>query len=1397
MRKLVRPFRLLVELAVALTLAAPALAQSPAPALPLLTSYAMEPDRADPQKLVDSGPLGLNGRLTEGVSFVAGGRKGQALHFSGTGENIAKVGERKLLDQVGAPFTLALWLKAEAPAADGTVATIITKREGWWAPTPFSLSLGGGDGALLLDTNNGKDGSSGGRVLHAYKVGEWVHVAITFQPNGERVWYLNGEPVNRAHLEGTLAANDQPLIFGYEKGGDFPGGGRSKFRGLLDEVHLYAAALTAEQVKDEMNGAALPTRAPVAADFAKPSHYVKLALVRWDMPLGFRGRISRTRETAKRVPGPDAVDWPVLSLNGKKIFEQSAEEASFFPLRQDPERRPLFHQRFDDICTVQPGEHWFRAVEWLWGRRYIYTTDRTARGAERDFEIWTFPVTIRGAGEAEVKDVILRGNGQTLYENAGPFRSLTLLLPQNLPDQPYELSVAGRAPVTFNAGLEQVKLGDPVERPLAINLTLPGGTSPITVRNLDHPAPFPNAKEWDEDLKLVAATRAASEPGAMVKSPLAAPFVYERKVKSFPDYVGVEVPRSPLAIHTVNMTHGMSGGHFYGSEHGPGAFNGGGAFPGTVDDYAKYLAALGYDRAFERVNDGIPAPQDARSYEHWLAALAERGVQGGLNIVALNDANLPFYSYALPDFNRPRERDAQLVVQRFSRFPNLAGASMGADNAGYAPYWDWAPATPERPWGEAFIQFQGDRPPKAPVPPGMKADKDYEYPTPSMRQFVDYITRYDESFKRYGHFARAVQEVNPRLAFATQSFGSSPGVGAHGGYRWASIPGQPMHDGVPILQSYDWDETTAAKPLHNVALLDRLRSYYPEKPAWALLDDFMLKYGREPRQRAFALALTRGLQSIGPNWLAHTEGKFARPQIAANEQELYAWCHRFGGAYAMTEPLPSIGVLYVHLQAVARRSDAKDPQSPHEGKTTEALFFSHAAGWPAKIVTPEELKRGLPASMKALLLVGLNKIDDSWHWSDGIEKELGAFVQKGGRLLLDDESAVPAGLPAVKTDMAVRAYVAQGDGTTDIAATMDKTPVLIERNGDNIAKLRQAMAGVAEPFATSADPTIWAIPTLAGDVQYLTVVNQGSEPGKNATEVMKPQTGRLTWKTERPIYDVRRGRKISAAEAATVDLTKEGFQWFALPPGEVTAPQLTLAREADGFYSATVAVGEQPMRGVPVQLTVTRGGETATVYAASGRPARLPLNETDAGDYTVTATELLTNLSATAPVTMKGGPAASAAPASAAVARFGARHEVPLTIALTPEQAADGAFQGLVKQAVAAFAAAGRPAEVRTIEPNGVVLSLQPTNAAQPFPRWRTIESDLVLLGSPADNLLLFDEARGELLPPAALDPAKAGSGTAVTFSPFVGGYHALNIYGHGPAQLAAELAKLPAALAP
>ena len=1117
-----------------------------------------------------------------------------------------------------------------------------------------------------------------------------------------------------------------------------------------------------------------------------PAFTGQLSLVRYDMPLGLSSGLAPTRQLARRdADAPEGVDWPNFTLNGQPIFRDRAEASVPLPLRRGAEAASPFQMPGDDV--LQPGNHWLRAMSWDAGRQHLYTADATARCATAGtamsgrYELWLFPVLIQGEGGPVVKNVVVKAHGAIVYDKAGPWRSLTLLLPQNTPGHRYEVSVDGRAPVKIEVGLRPVTLGNPREVPVAFNTAVAGEGPKIRVRTVDRPEVFPNPKEWAADLAALAeawpAAPASPSPGGLQR------------------HLGADVPPSPLTLYATALPHGMSGGFFKAGE--------------SAADYAARVADLGYDTIFDPARK-LPTPDAADSFEQRAAALARCGVRLGLhydnnwNRPSFQHPNLAFFAHTLPDWHAPLYRSLSLAAQRFARLPNFAGINIGANNGGYVSYWEWAPPVPDRPWGEGMTAFLGTPQPRMARAPSLgPPELPGETHVKSQAEFVKYVDRYSTTFRQYGYFAEAVRAVDPALIFTTGSFSSAPGAGGRGGWPWGSLPGSLIFEDLGTQQAYDWNELHAAKPLHNVALVDRLRSYAPQRRTWTILDNFRLLHGREAWQRTCALALTRGVQGVGTNFLPTNAGSAARPDVVAWQREMNLWMRKYGGVYARTEPLPVIGIYYGHLQSTQRRIVMEENATPeqllkgsHEGKVTEALFLCHAAGWPARVITYQEIARGpLPPSMKAILLVGLDQPDPSWRWSLGLEKPLQQFLTLGGRILADNESVCP--VPLTKTGMRVAAYTPQTD--------VDTTPLLLARNADNIAKLRAAMDGVPAPIAASASATLWAIPTQCADTQYVTVVNQAFAEGDEAKEFVrpadpralqpelwktkanaslyvKPQTGALKWTTDRPIYDVRLGRKITPQEAARVDLTADAFRWYALPPGEVVKPEIKVEKGVAGFYEAVVTMpGGTPMNGIPVELTVTGAQDSATVWSSTGAATRLPLSESDAGEFRVTATELLTGLSASAPVTVQPLPsavrkAAVALAKASELDKFAARKDVALTIALTPAQEKDAQFTAQAGALQTFYEKRGRVVSRGTVRPGGIVESLQPLRSPHRYPQWRTIPSDLILFGTPADNVLLLDQLRAEIFPRGFAIPPTGEAAIIHTRSPFVGEFDALNI---------------------
>lgn len=1137
---------------------------------------------------------------------------------------------------------------------------------------------------------------------------------------------------------------------------------------------LFATSIVA--LAQEKIAASAPQKPPA------PEFTGELMLVRYDMPRGLSDGYAPTRQLAARKEGPEGIDWPQLTLNGRPAFRLAPVERLPLRLRRGNEARSPFQQRGDEV--IQPGNHWFRPVAAGANRKHLYTADTAARCSATGidpsgrYELWLFPLRIQSEGGPQVKNVVVKAGGAVVYQKPGPWRSLTLLLPASEAGKPYEVTVDGLGPVKCVVGLAPVKPGNPVERLLAIDTRVPGDTSARTRIRIFTPARpevFPNQREWDAD---VAAAGKFQPPAVPKLEPLA-----QRAYSS------------PLTIYAAGLPHGLSGGFWKK-----------GVQP---DAYAKQISALGFDAIFEPVAT-LPAPGNPESLEVRAAALAKYGVRLGLQYDQswarpnFQHPALAFLAHTLPDYHQPLYRSLQLATQRFARVPGFVGTMVRSADTAFPAL---APS-PERPLGEAMTTFHNTARPVMPRTPALAPAPQipFDQPVQTEAEFLRHVSRYDFAFRQYGYFAEAVREADPRQVFTTASFGSSPGAGARGGWPWASVPGRMMFEGLRVQQAFDANSLHSSKPMHLVALLDRLRSYRPDIATWALVDNYKLFFGREAMQRAYALALTRGLRGIGTNFVAAAGAENARPDMIVTQGELHGWIERYGATYAETVPEATVGIFFGALEAVQRpiNTDENAPiqallRGSHEGKVTEALWLCHAAGWPARVVTFQEVQRGpLPTSMKALLFTGLAPGDGTWSPLKGLDPMLQQFTARGGRILLDDESVCP--IPATKTELRIASYVTQSE--------LDATPRLLARNGDNIAKLRAALEGIEPPVATSDDPLAWAVPSRVKDTLFLTAVNWAFAEGEEAKEFVrppdpralrpevwktkanaslyvKPRTTALAWHTSRPIYDVRARRRVTAEEAARVDFTKDGFQWFALPAAEVESVALT-APEPGRVRGVVKAVGGTELRGVPVELAVFRDDTLLTKLSATSDDTTT-INVRSANR--LVATELLSGLKSE-PVALSPAPPRAPAPADAALKKFTARKQVPLVVGLTTAQEKDAAFLAAVKQIVARFEKAGRKARLGHAGPGDVVTSLQPLRSPHRFPQWKTVAVDLVLVGTPQDNMLMLDQLRGEIFPRTFATPGPGQSSAVITKSPFVGECDVLNVFARDAAGVQAWLAQ-------
>ncbi len=178
----------------------------------------------------DGVPLG-------GVKFAPGVIK-EAFSFNGSGAFVDIPFSINFDFAPGDRFTVAAWVQ---PQALGKYQALVVK-----------ATVGGDwDWGILLDPRNhfytGHTAHDIAVSQTVVKPGVWYHVAVTYD-NGAWVMYVNG--VQEAQASGVpLSQSLGGLAFGHKGGQPAQTGDPDWFGGLLDDVHLYNRALTADEVK--------------------------------------------------------------------------------------------------------------------------------------------------------------------------------------------------------------------------------------------------------------------------------------------------------------------------------------------------------------------------------------------------------------------------------------------------------------------------------------------------------------------------------------------------------------------------------------------------------------------------------------------------------------------------------------------------------------------------------------------------------------------------------------------------------------------------------------------------------------------------------------------------------------------------------------------------------------------------------------------------------------------------------------------------------------------------------------------------------------------------------------------------------------------------------------------
>lgn len=182
--------------------------------------------------------FGKNNGTIKGCKQVAG-KYGEALEFDGASNYVEVPNDKSL--ELWERHTLEAWILQK----ESRSSRIIDK-----------ITAGTADGPHL-DTHPGTVlRSCAGNCVSTkknYSLNEWHHAVVTFD-KGKVVLYIDGSPEGEGDVPSPLKGNQLSLKIGADSNG------QNLFKGIIDEVKVYNRALTANEVKINMNASSLSVK---------------------------------------------------------------------------------------------------------------------------------------------------------------------------------------------------------------------------------------------------------------------------------------------------------------------------------------------------------------------------------------------------------------------------------------------------------------------------------------------------------------------------------------------------------------------------------------------------------------------------------------------------------------------------------------------------------------------------------------------------------------------------------------------------------------------------------------------------------------------------------------------------------------------------------------------------------------------------------------------------------------------------------------------------------------------------------------------------------------------------------------------------------------------------------
>ena len=219
-----------------------------------LVGYWRLDDGAGSVTAFDSSGRGNEGMLhgLDTASAWVTGRSQGALAIAHNGW--VQVAASASIDAISDRLTVSAWVNWE-----GTIdawATALSRQIGTGVDQYYHLSLGMDGHPTFLVT---ADGFATPHATQLAEMGVWTHIAGTYDGATARM-YVNGVEVDSAPLTGAFPADTTPVILG-GNGNDASGVATELFPGRIDELMLYARALSAAEIGQLAAGALFPAGA--------------------------------------------------------------------------------------------------------------------------------------------------------------------------------------------------------------------------------------------------------------------------------------------------------------------------------------------------------------------------------------------------------------------------------------------------------------------------------------------------------------------------------------------------------------------------------------------------------------------------------------------------------------------------------------------------------------------------------------------------------------------------------------------------------------------------------------------------------------------------------------------------------------------------------------------------------------------------------------------------------------------------------------------------------------------------------------------------------------------------------------------------------------------------------